>query len=186
MRNNGLEKYLQDEIEKLKTDIENKKNRHYVNQTIIEECQERIRDYRDKDDSIFNLLSPIRAESSYKDKIDQELKTIEESNNENMILISEIDDCKKKILEIEKQLQNQKIINEVEIEYEEYPEENNLYSYEENNQEEPYMNDWVEFIDKILSELQIAENYCYSNPKACKDKIAELRDYIKNMCYGDD
>ena len=116
MNNNSLVEYLESEIEKLKNEIENKKNRHYVNQNIIEECQERIKQYRDREDSVFSLLSPISVESSYKLKIAEENKIIEETNSENMVLISEIDECNNKITKDEWQKLKQRILTNNDIE----------------------------------------------------------------------
>ena len=186
MNNNSLVAYLESEIEKLKTDIENKKNRHYVNQNIIEECQERIKEYRDKDDSVFSLLSPISVESSYKLKIAEENKIIEDTNNENLVLISEIDECNNKIKEIEKQLSIQKANSEAIPGSEQiYPD----YSPATENvveSEDIFGEEWIEFINNILYELKEAEDCCYSNPKACKDKLSQLRTYIDEMCFGNE
>lgn len=176
MYNSSLEKYLLNEIEKLRKEIQNRKNRHYVNQNIIEECREKIKEYQDKDDSVFSLLSPINIESSYKSKIEEENRKIEETNEENLLLISEIDECNNKIREIERQLSLQKE-NPVEI-----PDDYSPASQTQQNEE--VMEDWDSFINKILEEIKVAENYCYSNPKYCKDKLAWLQNYICEMCYG--
>lgn len=185
MNNNSLVEYLESEIEKLKVEIENKKNRHYVNQNIIEECQERIKEYRDKEDSVFSLLSPISVESSYKLKIAEENKIIEDTNNENMILISEIDECKNKIQEIEKQLYIQKANADAAPSNEDNYQNHSSTSGNEEATEDYFGEDWISFINQILNELKDAEDCCYSNPKACKDKLSQLRNYIEKMCFGE-
>ena len=186
MNTNSLEKYLESEIEKLQTEIENKKNRHYVNQNIIEECQERIKEYRDKDDSVFSLLSPISVESSYKLKIAEENKIIEDTNNENLVLISEIDECNNKIKEIQKQLSLQKAAAEAAPSREEIYPDYSSASEADKDEADYFGEDWISFINKIIEELDVAEELCYSNPKACKDKIEKLKKYINNMCFGED
>lgn len=185
MNNNSLVEYLESEIEKLKTEIENKKNRHYVNQNIIEECQERIKQYRDREDSVFSLLSPISVESSYKLKIAEENKIIEETNSENMVLISEIDECNNKIQEIEKQLSMQKAVAEAAPSYEDNYSGYSSTPETEGTDMDSFGEDWISFINKVLEGLDEAEEHCYSNPKTCKDKIIELKKYINEMCFGD-
>lgn len=186
MNNNSLVAYLESEIEKIKTDIENKKNRHYVNQNIIEECQERIKEYRDKDDSVFSLLSPISVESSYKLKIAEENKIIEDTNSENLVLISEIDECNNKIKEIEKQLSIQKANSETRPVSQEIYSDYSPTAESIEDSENVFGEEWIEFINNILNELKEAEDYCYSNPKACKDKLSQLRKYIDEMCFGNE
>lgn len=186
MNNNSLVAYLESEIEKLKTDIENKKNRHYVNQNIIEECQERIKEYRDKDDSVFSLLSPISVESSYKLKIAEENKIIEDTNNENLVLISEIDECNNKIKEIEKQLSIQKANSGVSPDSEKVCTDYSPTTENIESSEDIFGEEWIGFINNILNELKEAEDCCYSNPKTCKDKLSQLRKYIDEMCFGEE
>lgn len=179
MYKGNLVEYLENEIEKIKEEIENKKNRHYVNQNIINECNEKIKEYMDKEDSVFNLLSPIGTESSYKVKIEEQKKVIEETTIENLNIISEIDDCNNKIQEIEKQLELQRISGEQQSKESISSSPASLSALEQEQQE-----DWMCFIDKILGELKEAEACCYTNPKLCKDKIADLYSYINKMCYG--
>jgi len=177
MGSNSLVQYLENEIEKLREEIENKKNRHYVNQNIIEECQERIKEYQSKDDSIFSLLSPISVESTYKLKIKEEEKIIEDTNEENLILISEIDECNEKIQEIENQLKDTKHYNS----------SNdgvfNDHNESDNHQDPEQLAHYTEFFNTIINQLTIAEDYCYSNPKACKDILAGLRKYLFDLFY---
>ena len=181
--NNSLEKYLESEIERLQKDIENRKSRHYVNQKIIEECQERIRDYRDKEDSVFNLLSPVSIESSYKDQIDSENRVIEQTNEENLKLIAEIAECNEKINEIRKQLQSQK---------DSYTSGNGMTADIRNDRSakpdstgEAFRQEWRIFINNVLDGLKQAEEDFYSNPASCKERISKLREYIIRKCYGE-
>lgn len=176
--NNALAKYLESEIERLKKEIENKKEIHYVNQKIIEECQERVRSYRDKEDSIFGLLSPIAVESSYQEQIDAENQMIAQTNEENMTLIAGIAECNDKINEIQKQLKAQT------------EEESEPLSSNENEsaavsaEDEAFQQEWTQFIQDILEELKQAEEEFYTDPAACKRRISGLRTYIIDKCYG--
>ena len=124
--------------------------------------------------------------SSYKLKIAEENKIIEDTNNENLVLISEIDECNNKIKEIEKQLSIQKANSEAIPGSEQiYPD----YSPATENvveSEDIFGEEWIEFINNILYELKEAEDWCYSNPKACKDKLSQLRTYIDEMCFGNE
>ncbi len=176
--NNALAKYLESEIERLKKEIENKKEVHYVNQKIIEECQERVRSYRDKEDSIFGLLSPIAVESSYQEQIDAENQMIAQTNEENMTLIAGIAECNDKINEIQKQLKAQ---TEEELE----PlSSNENESAAVSAEDEAFQQEWTQFIQDILEELKQAEEEFYTDPAACKRRISGLRTYIIDKCYG--
>lgn len=177
LENSNLKKYLESEIENLKLQIEENKNRHYVNQTFIDEARDRINEYRDKEDSVFNLLSPIGVESVYKNKIAEELQKIDELNIENLNIISEIDDCKNKIIEIEKQLQIENTRENINVGVD------NI-DIEPTESDEVVIDDWESFINSILEALDDIDDCCYSNPKICKEKIVGLKNYVHDMCYG--
>ncbi len=176
--NNALAKYLESEIERLKKEIENKKEIHYVNQKIIEECQARIRTYRDKEDSVFGLLSPIVVESSYQEQIDAENQMIAQTNEENMTLIAGIAECNDKINEIQKQLKAQP-----EEEPKGQPAEDSAGA-SVSAEDEAFQQEWTQFIQNILEELKQAEEDFYTDPAACKKRISGLRTYIIDKCYG--